>query len=132
MNTITISTAIILLTWMFVQVLKPLINSKFAPFLALIIGLILGAVASFLTKDNGLYFDLFVGVVSGFASTGINETATKSINQFANSFLDGLSNYSRDDKKEDSSKDENVPDSKRTNGTIVPDSPKETGTIGFN
>lgn len=118
MNTITISTAIILLTWMFVQVLKPLINSKFAPFLALVIGLILGAVASFLTKDNGLYFDLFVGVVSGFASTGINETATKSINQFANSFLNGLSNYSRDDKKEDLVKDEKTTDSEKENGTI--------------
>lgn len=81
--------AILVITWLVVQVLKPTrINNHLLPLIAVVIGTVVAAGLSFYTNDNKLVQDLVLGIWSGFASTGLNETATKSIT----SIIDGLAN----------------------------------------
>lgn len=81
--------AILVITWLVVQVLNPTrINNHLLPLIAVVIGTVVAAGLSFYTNDNKLVQDLVLGIWSGFASTGLNETATKSIT----SIIDGLAN----------------------------------------
>ena len=81
--------AILVIVWLFVQVLKPTkINNHLLPLIAVIVGALVAIGLSFYTKDTKLIQDIMLGVWAGFASTGLNETATKSIT----SIIDGFSN----------------------------------------
>ncbi|MBZ6000969.1 hypothetical protein [Leuconostoc gelidum] len=81
--------AILIITWLVVQVLKPTkINNHLLPLVAVVIGALVAVTLSLYTKDTKLVQDVVLGVWAGFASTGLNETATKSIT----SIIDGFSN----------------------------------------
>ncbi|WP_273720315.1 phage holin family protein [Leuconostoc mesenteroides] len=81
--------AILVIVWLIVQVLKPTkINNHLLPLIAVIVGALVAIGLSFYTKDTKLVQDIVLGVWAGFASTGLNETATKSIT----SIIDGFSN----------------------------------------
>ena len=83
--------AILVVTWLIVQVLKPTkINNHLLPLLAVVIGAVVAAGLSFYTNDNKLVQDLVLGVWAGFASTGLNETATKSITSIIDGFANGV------------------------------------------
>ena len=83
--------AILVVTWLIVQVLKPTkINNHLLPLLAVVIGAVVAAGLSFYTHDNNLVQDVVLGVWAGFASTGLNETATKSITTIIDSFANGF------------------------------------------
>ncbi|MBK0040274.1 MULTISPECIES: holin [unclassified Leuconostoc] len=84
--------AILVVTWLIVQVLKPTkINNHLLPLLAVVIGAIVASGLSFYTNDSKLVQDLVLGVWAGFASTGLNETATKSITTIIDGFANGFS-----------------------------------------
>ncbi|MGC2920942.1 hypothetical protein ACPUD2_02525 [Leuconostoc mesenteroides subsp. dextranicum] len=81
--------AILVIVWLIVQVLKPTkINNHLLPLIAVIVGALVAIGLSFYTKDTKLVQDIVLGVWAGFASTGLNETATKSIT----SIIDGIAN----------------------------------------
>ncbi len=83
--------AILVVTWLIVQVLKPTkINNHLLPLLAVVVGAVIAAGLSFYTNDNKLVQDLVLGVWAGFASTGLNETATKSITSIVDGFANGF------------------------------------------
>ncbi|MCX2666623.1 hypothetical protein [Leuconostoc mesenteroides] len=83
--------AILVVTWLIVQVLKPTkINNHLLPLLAVVIGAVVAVGLSFYTNDNKLVQDLVLGVWAGFASTGLNETATKSITSIIDGFANGF------------------------------------------
>lgn len=83
--------AILVVTWLVVQVLKPTkINNHLLPLLAVVIGALVAVGLSFYTNDNKLIQDLVLGVWAGFASTGLNETATKSITSIVDGFANGF------------------------------------------
>lgn len=84
--------AILVVTWLVVQVLKPTkINNHLLPLLAVVIGALVAVGLSFYTNDNKLIQDLVLGIWAGFASTGLNETATKSITSIIDGFANGFS-----------------------------------------
>lgn len=81
--------AILVIVWLIVQVLKPTkINNHLLPLIAIVVGALVAVGLSFYTKDTKLVQDIVLGVWAGFASTGLNETATKSMT----SIIDGFSN----------------------------------------
>lgn len=83
--------AILVITWLVVQVLKPTkVNNQLLPLIAVIVGTLIATGLSFYTHDNKLVQDIVLGVWAGFASTGLNETATKSITTIINSIADGF------------------------------------------
>ncbi|MCT3047734.1 phage holin family protein [Leuconostoc mesenteroides] len=83
--------AILVIVWLIVQVLKPTkINNHLLPLIAVIVGAIVATGLSFYTKDTKLVQDIVLGVWAGFASTGLNETATKSITSIINGFANGF------------------------------------------
>ncbi|WP_314406060.1 holin [Leuconostoc suionicum] len=83
--------AILVIVWLIVQVLKPTkINNHLLPLIAVIVGAIVAIVLSFYTKDTKLVQDIVLGVWAGFASTGLNETATKSIASIIDGFANGF------------------------------------------
>ena len=91
--------AILVITWLIVQVLKPTrINNHLLPLIAVVIGTVVAAGLSFYTNDNKLVQDLVLGVWAGFASTGLNETATKSITSIIDGFANGFSE-AKDERK---------------------------------
>lgn len=90
--------AILIITWLVVQVLKPTkVNNQLLPLIAVIVGAVIATGLSFYTHDNKLVQDIVLGVWAGFASTGLNETATKSITTIINSIADG---FAKTDKTE--------------------------------
>lgn len=83
--------AILIITWLVVQVLKPTkINNQLLPLIAVVVGAVIATGLSFYTHDNKLVQDIVLGVWAGFASTGLNETATKSITTIIDSFANGF------------------------------------------
>ena len=83
--------AILVIVWLIVQVLKPTkINNHLLPLIAVIVGAIVATGLSFYTKDTKLVQDIVLGVWAGFASTGLNETATKSITSIIDGFTNGF------------------------------------------
>jgi len=83
--------AILVIVWLIVQVLKPTkINNHLLPLIAVIVGAIVATGLSFYTKDTKLVQDIVLGVWAGFASTGLNETATKSITSIVDGFANGF------------------------------------------
>ncbi|WP_232683850.1 phage holin family protein [Leuconostoc mesenteroides] len=83
--------AILVIVWLIVQVLKPTkINNHLLPLIAVIVGAIVATGLSFYTKDTKLVQDIVLGVWAGFASTGLNETATKSITSIIDGFANGF------------------------------------------
>ncbi|WP_338753106.1 phage holin family protein [Leuconostoc mesenteroides] len=83
--------AILVIVWLIVQVLKPTkINNHLLPLIAVIVGAIVATGLSFYTKDTKLVQDIVLGVWAGFASTGLNETATKSITSLIDGFANGF------------------------------------------
>lgn len=90
--------AILLITWLVVQVLKPTkINNHLLPLIAVVVGALIAIALSFYMRDNKLVQDVVLGVWAGFASTGLNETATKSITSIIDGFTNG---FSKPDKTE--------------------------------
>lgn len=76
----TTTVIIIVLTWLIVQAIKSVnLPGKYLPLIALFVGIVLSVGISLYTGDANLLSDVLVGAWSGFASTGANETATKSI-----------------------------------------------------
>lgn len=83
--------AILVIVWLIVQVLKPTkINNHLLPLIAVILGALVAIGLSFYTKDTKLVQDIVLGVWAGFASTGLNETATKSITSIIDGFANGF------------------------------------------
>lgn len=83
--------AILVIVWLVVQVIKPTkINNNLLPLMAVIIGALVAVGLSFYTKDTKLVQDIVLGVWAGFASTGLNETATKSITSIVDGFANGF------------------------------------------
>lgn len=83
--------AILVIVWLIVQVLKPTkINNHLLPLIAVIVGALVAVGLSFYTKDTKLVQDIVLGVWAGFASTGLNETATKSITSIVDGFANGF------------------------------------------
>lgn len=83
--------AILVIVWLVVQVLKPTkINNHLLPLIAVIVGALVAIGLSFYTKDTKLVQDIVLGVWAGFASTGLNETATKSITSIIDGFANGF------------------------------------------
>ncbi|USI45452.1 phage holin family protein [Leuconostoc mesenteroides] len=83
--------AILVIVWLIVQVLKPTkINNHLLPLIAVIVGALVATGLSFYTKDTKLVQDIVLGVWAGFASTGLNETATKSITSIIDGFANGF------------------------------------------
>lgn len=83
--------AIIVIVWLIVQVLKPTrINNHLLPLIAVVVGALVAIGLSFYTKDTKLVQDIVLGVWAGFASTGLNETATKSITSIIDGFANGF------------------------------------------
>lgn len=76
----TTTLIIIVLTWLIVQAIKSAnLPGKYLPLVALFVGIILSVGIALYTGDANLLSDVLVGAWAGFASTGANETATKSI-----------------------------------------------------
>lgn len=76
----TTTLIIIVLTWLIVQAIKSTgLPSKYLPLVALGVGVALSVGIALYTGDANLLSDVLVGAWAGFASTGLNETATKSI-----------------------------------------------------
>lgn len=83
--------AILVIVWLIVQVLKPTkINNHLLPLIAVIVGALVATGLSFYAKDTKLVQDIVLGVWAGFASTGLNETATKSITSIIDGFANGF------------------------------------------
>ncbi|ARN63710.1 hypothetical protein BMS97_06175 [Leuconostoc mesenteroides subsp. mesenteroides] len=83
--------AILVIVWLIVQVLKPTkINNHLLPLIAVIVGALVATGLWFYTKDTKLVQDIVLGVWAGFASTGLNETATKSITSIIDGFANGF------------------------------------------
>lgn len=83
--------AILVIVWLIVQVLKPTkINNHLLPLIAVIAGALVAIGLSLYTKDTKLVQDMVLGVWAGFASTGLNETATKSITSIIDGFANGF------------------------------------------
>ncbi|WP_349516889.1 phage holin family protein [Leuconostoc mesenteroides] len=83
--------AILVIVWLIVQVLKPTkINNHLLPLIAVVVGALVAIGLSFYTKDTKLVQDIVLGVWAGFASTGLNETATKSIISIIDGFANGF------------------------------------------
>ncbi|MDC2815770.1 phage holin family protein [Leuconostoc suionicum] len=83
--------AILVIVWLIVQVLKPTkINNHLLPLIAVIVGALVAIGLSLYTKDTQLVQDIVLGVWAGFASTGLNETATKSITSIIEGFANGF------------------------------------------
>ena len=83
--------AILVIVWLIVQVLKTTkINNHLLPLIAVVVGALVAVGLSFYTKDTKLVQDIVLGVWAGFASTGLNETATKSITSIIDGFANGF------------------------------------------
>ncbi|MBZ1509185.1 phage holin family protein [Leuconostoc mesenteroides] len=83
--------AILVIVWLIVQVLKPTkIDNHLLPLIAVVVGSLVAIGLSFYTKDTKLVQDIVLGVWAGFASTGLNETATKSITSIIDGFANGF------------------------------------------
>ncbi|MGB2562145.1 phage holin family protein [Leuconostoc mesenteroides] len=83
--------AILVIVWLIVQMLKPTkINNHLLPLIAVIVGALVATGLSFYAKDTKLVQDIVLGVWAGFASTGLNETATKSITSIIDGFANGF------------------------------------------
>ncbi|WP_349515370.1 phage holin family protein [Leuconostoc suionicum] len=83
--------AILVIVWLIVQVLKPTkINNHLLPLIAVIVGALVAIGLSLYIKDTQLVQDIVLGVWAGFASTGLNETATKSITSIIEGFANGF------------------------------------------
>lgn len=83
--------AILVIVWLIVQVLKPTkINNHLLPLIAVFAGALVAIGLSLYTKDTKLVQDSVLGVWAGFASTGLNETATKSITSIIDGFANGV------------------------------------------
>lgn len=83
--------AILVIVWLIVQVLKPTkINNHLLPLIAVIVGALVAVGLSFYTRDTKLVQDIVLGLWAGFASTGLNETATKSITSIIDGFANGF------------------------------------------
>lgn len=88
---VDLNVAILIITWLVVQALKPTkVNNQLLPAIAVIVGTLIATGLSFYTHDNKLVQDIVLGVWAGFASTGLNETATKSITTIIDSFANGF------------------------------------------
>lgn len=88
---VDLNVAILIITWLVVQALKPTkVNNQLLPLVAVIVGALIATGLSFYTHDNKLVQDIVLGVWAGFASTGLNETATKSITTIIDSFANGF------------------------------------------
>lgn len=82
----TATVIIIVLTWLIVQAIKSAnLPGKYLPLVALAVGIALSVGISLYTGDANLLSDVLIGAWSGFASTGANETATKSISAIIDS-----------------------------------------------
>lgn len=76
----TATLIIIVLTWLIVQAIKTAnLPGKYLPLVALAVGIVLSVGIALYTGDANLLSDVLIGAWAGFASTGVNETATKSI-----------------------------------------------------
>ncbi|KRL97428.1 holin [Liquorilactobacillus satsumensis] len=72
----------VIVTWVLVQVVKPVVkNQKYLPLVSVVVGGIAGLVIAMQSKDASLLSDVVLGIVAGFAATGVNETFTKSFNE---------------------------------------------------
>ncbi|MFT8492319.1 holin [Liquorilactobacillus satsumensis] len=73
----------VIVTWVLVQVIKPVVkNQKYLPLVSAVAGGVAGLVVAMQSKDASLLLsDTVLGIVAGFAATGVNETFTKSFNE---------------------------------------------------
>lgn len=72
----------VIVTWVLVQVIKPVVkNQKYLPLVSVVVGGFAGLVIAMQSKDASLLSDTVLGIVAGFAATGVNETFTKSFNE---------------------------------------------------
>ncbi|MGB2575098.1 holin [Leuconostoc citreum] len=75
-NSITVTTYgfVALFTWVILQAIKQTkIDNRWLPLLAIIIGALIGAIAALFIYGTDAWLGAAFGVLSGFASTGVNE-----------------------------------------------------------
>ena len=112
---ISTSIAILVITWLIVQVLKPTkINNHLLPLLSVIIGAIVAVALSFYTKDTKLVQDIVIGAFTGFGATGINETATKSISAIIDGFVSSFTKDSPSVEVKEAGDDKEVTEADKT------------------
>lgn len=76
--TATVYGFIALFTWVILQVVKQTkLDNRWLPLLAIVIGAIIGMIASYFIYGTDIWLGGAFGVLSGFASTGINEALNK-------------------------------------------------------
>ncbi|MCT3075355.1 holin [Leuconostoc citreum] len=81
-NSITVTTYgfVALFTWVILQAIKQTkIDNRWLPLLAIIIGALIGAIAALFIYGTDAWLGAGFGLLSGFASTGVNEA----FNQYA-------------------------------------------------
>ncbi|MGR8822502.1 holin [Leuconostoc citreum] len=78
--TATIYGFVALFTWLIIQVIKQTkIDNRWLPILSIIVGALIGLLAAFFIYNSDVWLGAAFGILSGFASTGINE----SLNHYA-------------------------------------------------
>lgn len=89
-STPLVASAIVVVAWILTQVLKPAFgNNHYLPLASVVIGGIAGGIVAALAPYS-LLNGVVLGLISGFASTGLNETLTKSVSSFVNGLLNGF------------------------------------------
>ena len=118
---LTVSAGIIALTWLIVQVIKPTkISNKYLPLVSVIIGICVALGFSYLMdKNTDLLEDGIVGVYSGWAASGLDDTASDSITSIASKFF-GLFTGSGQSSSEDNSQTTSVETTATSLSSAVP------------
>lgn len=76
--TATIYGFVALITWVVLQAVKQTrIDNRWLPLLAILIGGVIGAVAALFIYGTDAWIGAAFGTLSGFASTGLNETLNR-------------------------------------------------------
>ena len=79
-NTITATTYgfVALFTWVILQAIKQTkIDNRWLPLLAIVVGGVIGSGAALYVYGTDVWLGAAFGVLSGFASTGLNETLNR-------------------------------------------------------
>lgn len=79
-NTITATTYgfVALFTWVILQAIKQTkIDNRWLPLLAIVVGAVIGSGAALYVYGTDVWLGAAFGVLSGFASTGINEALNR-------------------------------------------------------
>ncbi|MHA5133459.1 holin [Oenococcus oeni] len=90
---VTAAIIIITATWFIVQSIKSTsLSNKLLPLVSIIVGVIVSiAYSYFIVKSSALGQDIFLGIISGFGASGLDDTFSDSISGIVNSVISGFS-----------------------------------------